>query len=126
MFILELLSLDGYPMMKYYCSEQFGKVTIALGQLLVAPNSSWDEDKVTEVRDEVEALLFKLLDDGYDVRDLQFMLDENNNPVFCDPLSLNPRNILWDDGQEAYCKDDKTHRALHYIRVSSRDKRKGR
>jgi hypothetical protein len=126
MFILEMLSLDGYPMMEYYCTEKVGDVTIALGQLLVPPNSSWDSDKVESIRDKVEEYLYRMLDSDYDVRDLQFLLDLDDNPVFCDPLSLNHRSSYWEDSQEAYCKDEKRHPELHYVRVSSRDERKNK
>lgn len=118
MFILDLLALDGYPMMEYYAVEKIGHVTLALAKLLLPPDRSWDEDRVEGLRKEVEFYLERMIDEKISIGDLQFLVDEDGKLVFTDPLNLS-EGERW-SCREAYCKDDKTNPGITYVRVSKR------
>lgn len=84
--VLAALSKNGIPVMEYYLIEKYGKMQIALVQRLW-PIASWlDGPRRDELRDEIRGWLCVMVNAGLYPRDLQFMLDADDRPVFMDPL----------------------------------------
>ncbi|MGW8177478.1 MAG: hypothetical protein ACWGQW_01595 [bacterium] len=116
LMLLDLLGSSGFPALKYHSVERFGGVIIALADRLYAPDGSWDEDRTDVLKEEVKSLLSDMIEEGYYMDDLQFMVDRNGHPVFTDPLKLQYithepyQYCIW-DGQihvDACCKDNRS------------------
>lgn len=110
MFILDILAEHGYPVMEYYCVEKIGNLTIALAKHLYPINRSWDEDRQNAIREQVEEWLRCMIEENLFPSDLQFMVDENDQAVFTDPLSLHTNKDHYSDYDGTYfldasCKD---------------------
>lgn len=119
MFILDLLRAYDYPVMEYYCSETVGKVHLLLGKALQAPTAAWTQDECQELEKKVENLLHKMVEDQIWCGDLQFLVDENDNPVFNDPLNISDHSGEY---REAMCKHNKA--SVTYVEIN-KDKQWG-
>jgi hypothetical protein len=111
MEILNFLADEGFPAMKYYCMERISNTTFVLAERLFPPDSSWDERRLKGIEQKVSEFLTRMIDNGIFLTDLQFMLDENDCPVFTDPIGLESENMVrsWNCKGKIYldaiCKD---------------------
>lgn len=111
-FILDLMAESDYPAMEYYSVEEIGGVILALGKRLYHTDHDWDENRLRTIREKVEDLLYQMIDDEFFFSDLQFMVDENDQPVFTDPLSISSRDSACWCGAfhlEATCKHPRSN-----------------
>jgi len=108
--VLELLNEYGFPAMKYYSIENIDGVVVALGKMLKPHESRWDTARTQAVHDQVEGWLLAMIDEGVYLEDLQFMLDDDDQPVFIDPLDMCDVRLDYRGTyrQSAMCKDDKS------------------
>lgn len=107
--ILDIMNIEGFPVMKYHCVEKIGNTTFALTDLLFPADMDWSDDRLTSVQTKVQNYLEQILDLGVFFDDLQFMVDVNDNPVFIDPLDMwcTDKNRGSTIRFYAYCKDSK-------------------
>jgi len=86
LMLLELLSNGDYPAMEYYTYERFDNLIIALGKKLYPVYGNAEKEVLEPIEKEVTRHLLSMLNDGLILADLQFMVDENQKPVFTDPV----------------------------------------
>jgi hypothetical protein len=104
LMLLELLSSGDYPAMEYYTYERFDNLIIALGKKLFPIYGDAEKEVLEPIEKEVTRHLLSMLNSGLILADLQFMVDENQKPVFTDPVgddSCWRPNFL-----EAVCKNN--------------------
>ena len=118
-FILELLNEYGFPAMKYYSIENIDGVVIALGEMLKPHEDHWSQARTQAICDQVEGWLLAIINEGIYIGDLQFMLDDDDQPVFIDPLHIRDMVLgLYGDGSylSAMCKDNRSRLSVFAVK----------
>ena len=82
----------GLPVIEYYTYMEIGPYIIALAKRYNAPNAKWDEERFGQLKEKVKKYLKQLSRGGFITDDLQYMIDENDQPIFNDPLNIYPTN----------------------------------
>lgn len=87
--INNILRSKGFPTMQFQKIEFFGQSTaIAISEKLFPVDITLDSNHISSIEFKVKRFLFRMMEQNIFCSDLQFMLDQDGNPIFMDPMSI--------------------------------------
>jgi len=112
---LKQMGSAGLPVIEYHTYMEIGPFIIALAKQYGAPNDKWDAKKSDQLREKVAEHLRQLFKKGFITSDLQYLVDEDDQPIFNDPLAIHPAASERSEGSKgvyvtASCKHQGAYR----------------